>query len=223
MALACSLTGWLVQAKTQYGDLSVDSTGSNYPMLVGNVVSLLAPAIFVPILSFTLPTQVYDWVSMAMIRKGDDSDMAADAHVDIEQVPGERENNAAQEAEEKVKLARASKIARSLTVFLTIALLVLWPMPMYGTGYIFSKSFFTGWVSVGILWLFCSSFCVGLYPLYEGRKTSSRTIKSIFLDITGKGRPALHGRAAMMDSDDNEEKVDAKKAPTPPELEVAAH
>lgn len=28
LALACSLTGWLVQSKTQYGDLSVTSTGS---------------------------------------------------------------------------------------------------------------------------------------------------------------------------------------------------
>jgi urea-proton symporter len=39
---------------------------------------------------------------------------------------------------------------------------------MYGTGYIFSKGFFTGWVAIGILWLFCSSFCVALYPLWEG-------------------------------------------------------
>jgi len=220
MALACSLTGWLVQAKTQYGDLSVDSTGSNNPMLVGNLVSLLAPAVFVPIMSFVLKSPRYDWVSMSMIRKGDDHDLADAAHVDLEQVPGEAERSAAQEAEEQTKLQRASKIARTLTVFMTVALLVLWPMPMYGTGYIFSKGFFTGWVSVGILWLFCSSFCVGLYPLWEGRKTSSRTIKAIFWDITRKGRPALHGRAAMMDNDGIEESRDAKKAATPPEKEV---
>ena len=60
-------------------------------------------------------------------------------------------------------------------------------MPMYGSGYIFSKPFFTGWISVGILWLFCSSFMVGLFPLWEGRHSMARTFKGIFKDLSGKG------------------------------------
>ena len=62
-------------------------------------------------------------------------------------------------------LSRASLIAKSLAAFLTIALLVLWPMPMYGTGYIFSLKFFTGWVVVGIMWIFFSLF--GYVPCVE--------------------------------------------------------
>ncbi|CAK3767641.1 urea active transporter 1 [Lecanosticta acicola] len=221
LALACSLTGWLVQSKTQYGDLSVASTGSNNPMLVGNVVALLAPAIFIPIFSLVLRSPKYDWVSMKMIRKGDDTDLAAAAHMDLEQIPGEAHHTDNEEAEEQKNLQRASKIARTLTVFMAIAFLVLWPMPMYGSGYIFSKPFFTGWVSVGFLWLFCSSFCVGLYPLWEGRHTSARTIKAIFKDITGKGKPAVHGRASMTDaSDEAEEKRVEKETATPPETEI---
>lgn len=221
LALCCSVVGWLVQAKSQYGELSVTTTGSNYPMLVGNVVSLLAPAIFIPILSLVFRSPVYDWVSMAQIRKGDDSDLAAAAHVDLEMVPGEQQKRQEDEAEEQSKLQRASKIARWLTVFMTLSFLVLWPMPMYGSAYIFSKKFFTGWVVVGILWLFCSSFCVGLYPLWEGRKTSVRTVKAIFADITGRGKPqhVHHGRAVMMDEDE-EEKQAEKKTCTPPQVEV---
>jgi len=60
---------------------------------------------------------------------------------------------------------------------------------MYGTGYIFSKPFFTGWVTVGIIWIFCSFIGVGLFPVYESRKTLARTVKSIYLDITGKSHP----------------------------------
>lgn len=149
LALCCSLIAWLVTSKTQYGDLSVTSTGSNNPMLAGNVVSLLAPVVFIPVLSFVLRTPKYDWVSMKMIRKGDDSDLAAAADVDLELVPGETSRSQQEEAEEQRKLQRAAKIARTLTVCMTLALLVLWPMPMYGSGYIFSKKFFTGWVSVG--------------------------------------------------------------------------
>jgi len=50
--------------------------------------------------------------------------------------------------------------------------------------------FFTGWVSVGILWLLCSTFCVGLFPLWEGRHSMANTFKGIFKDLTGK-----HGAA----------------------------
>lgn len=175
-------------------------------MLAGNVVSLLAPATFIPILSFVLSSPKYDWQSMLAIRKADDKDLAAAADVDIELIPGQAEYPEQASEEEQKKLGRAAKIARSLTVFLTLALLVLWPMPMYGSGYIFSKSFFTGWISIGILWLFCSSFCVGLYPLWEGRHTSVRTVKSIFKDITGNGRPITHGRVASDVVENEEEK-----------------
>src|SRR6201999_4397195 len=101
-------------------------------------------------------------------------------------IPGGHDESAAEEEAEQAQLMRAAKIARWLTVFLTIALLVLWPMPMYGSGYVFSKKFFTGWIVVGILWLFCSAFCVGLYPLWEGRHTMARTAKAIVADLSGK-------------------------------------
>ncbi|KAM3424989.1 hypothetical protein BST61_g6959 [Cercospora zeina] len=220
LALCCSVIGWLVQAKTQYGELSVTTTGSNYPMLVGNVVSLLAPAIFVPVLSLAFRSAPYDWVSMAQIRKGDDSDLAAAAQVDLEMVPGEHQKREEEEAAEQSKLLRASKIARWLTVTMTLSFLILWPMPMYGSSYIFSKKFFTGWVVVGILWLFCSSFCVGVYPLWEGRKTSVRTIKAIFKDITGRGSPHVHHGRPVYREEDEPEKESNKKTSTPPQVEI---
>ncbi|KAF2661959.1 urea active transporter [Lophiostoma macrostomum CBS 122681] len=189
LGFACSLIAWLVTAKKQGGELTVATTGANNPMLAGNVVALLSPLIFVPVLTYALGPQNYDWISMKAIRKGDDHDLAVAAHVDLEMIPGERRASIVEEEEEQAKLFKASRIARWMTVGMTLALLILWPMPMYGSGYIFSKKFFTGWVVVGILWMFCSAFCVGLYPLWEGRHTSARTFKSIFLDITGKRKP----------------------------------
>lgn len=70
-------------------------------------------------------------------------------------------------------------------------------MPMYGTGYIFSKPFFTGWVTVGIIWLCCSFVGVGLFPVFESRKTLARTVKSIYLDVTGRSHPkTIHAQLA---------------------------
>jgi len=61
-------------------------------------------------------------------------------------------------------------------------------MPLYGTGYIFSKKFFTGWVTVGIIWIFCSFIGVGLFPIWESRDTLARTIKALFRDLVSRGK-----------------------------------
>lgn len=174
LGLACSLTAWLVTAKALYGELSVDTTGRkyvglssdasylltgfscSYPMLAGNVVALLSPFIFIPALTFGLGADDYDYESMKDIRRADDHELAQAAHVDLVLVPGENRDDAVVEAEQQ-QLSRAAFISRLITVTMTIALLILWPMPMYGSGYIFSKKFFTGWVAVGIIWLFFSS------------------------------------------------------------------
>lgn len=126
---------------------------------------------------------------MKNIRLGDDSDVTAAAHLDIEHVVG-RHGALSPEAEaaEQAKLLRASKIAKYTTATMTLALLVLWPMPLYGTGYIFSQKFFSGWVIVGIIWLMCSTMAVGVYPLWEGRKSLARNFGGMWRDSTGKGR-----------------------------------
>jgi Na+/proline symporter len=51
LGLCCSLIAWLVTAKKQGGSLSVATTGANNPMLAGNVVALLSPLIFIPVLT----------------------------------------------------------------------------------------------------------------------------------------------------------------------------
>ncbi|KAL9103197.1 MAG: hypothetical protein Q9163_001724 [Psora crenata] len=195
LGLACALIAWLVTAKKQYGDLSVASTGSNNPMLAGNVAALLSPLVFVPVLTYAFGPQNYDYKSMAAIRLGDDTDIALAANADPELVPGAAGPSPEESAAAQTKLQRASIIAKSMTVFMTVALLVLWPMPLYGTGYVFSKKFFTGWVSVGILWLFCSFFMVGLFPLWEGRHSMANSFKGIVRDLSGKGgAPKMRGR-----------------------------
>ncbi|KAI1610599.1 SSS family solute:Na+ symporter [Exophiala viscosa] len=142
--------GLLVTTKKQCGAFTIDYTGSNNPMLAGNVTTLLSPLVFIP-------------VSIKAIRRGDDSEIIRRTSVSIE-----------------------SDI----------------PMPIYKSGYIFSKKFFTKLlVVIGISWLFFSTACMGLFPLWQGRKTMAHTVKSMFLDLTGK-YPAIHGRVSVSPADD---------------------
>jgi hypothetical protein len=94
-----------------------------------------------------------------------------------------------------------------MTVILTLAFLILWPMPIYGTGYVFSEKFFTGWVVVGIMWLFFSAFCVCVYPIFEGRKSLWHNVTAIWKDITGKEHPSKHHgpRATFVEGKDADE------------------
>ncbi|KAK3500480.1 urea active transporter [Neurospora crassa] len=196
LGLCVALVAWLVTAKKECGEMSVACTGSNMPMLAGNVAALLSPVVFVPVLTLVFGKAKYDWKSMMAISRGDDHGVAGEAGVDLEEVPGGREESEREMEEEQKKLRRASKISKTMTAVLTLALLILWPMPLYGTGYIFSKPFFTGWVVIGIIWIFLSFIGVGLFPIYEGRETLIRTCKYIWWDITGKGVKAIHADQA---------------------------
>ncbi|KAJ5921755.1 hypothetical protein N7454_009229 [Penicillium verhagenii] len=196
LGLAISLIAWLVTAQKQYGILTVTTTGDNYPMLAGNVAALLSPVIISPVLTLVFGSQNYDYVSMRQIRKVDDTEVAADAHVDIELVPGEIGPSETENEEETRKLNKAAFYSRTLTVFMAFAMLILWPIPMYGTAYVFSKKFFTGWVVVGILWLFCTLCGVVIFPLYEGRESIVRVVRMMAYDAMGT-RPAVYrGRKA---------------------------
>ncbi|KAJ5466351.1 hypothetical protein N7530_010138 [Penicillium desertorum] len=193
LGLAVSLIAWLVTAKKQYGILTVDTTGANYPMLAGNVAALLSPVIFVPLLTYIFGPQNYDYESMRAIRKVDDTEVAAAAHVDLELVPGEMGPTQDESEEETRQLNRSALYARTLTVFMAFSFLILWPIPMYGSSYVFSKKFFTGWVVVGIIWLFFTTFGVVVFPLYEGRASIVRVVRMMSLDLVGKKPKVYRG------------------------------
>ncbi|KAJ5893374.1 urea active transporter 1 [Penicillium taxi] len=197
LGMAVSLTAWLVTTKTQYGTFTVETTGANYPMLAGNVAALLSPIVFVPVFTYAFGPQNYDYVSMQQISRVDDTDVATAAHVDIELIPGEVQSNLTPaEAEKEAKLLnRAAFYSRNLTIFMTLAMMILWPIPMYGSSYVFSKKFFTGWVVVGLIWLFCTFFGVVIFPLWEGRKSIVRVVRMMARDAVGKKPSLYHGRA----------------------------
>lgn len=55
---------------------------------------------------------------MSTIRKGDDHDLAAEAHLDLENMPGNHVETTEEFAEEQRSLLRAGKISKTLTLIL---------------------------------------------------------------------------------------------------------
>lgn len=118
LGLCVALVAWLVTAKKECGEMSVACTGSNMPMLAGNVAALLSPVVFIPVLTLVFGKEKYDWKSMMDIKRGDDHDVADSEGVVLEEVPGAREESEREMEEEQKKLRRASKISKSMTAVL---------------------------------------------------------------------------------------------------------
>lgn len=97
-------------------------------MLAGNVVALLSPLVLIPIFTLIFGLDHYDWKSMMAIRQGDDHELANAADLDVEDIPGGHVETAEEFEAEQKKLLRAGKISKSMTIVMTLAFLILWPM-----------------------------------------------------------------------------------------------
>jgi SSS family transporter len=199
-----ALIGWIAAAKGLYGAVTYDNLFMDNVMLTGNLLALLVPGIFSPLFTFVFPGEPFDFnLLRKSIHRVDETEEIMEAEGELPL--GDDEKNLAPVTsvatigkrlaesekerllmEETAHLAKASKYAGYLTIFLFLALIIVWPMPMYGSGYIFSKKFFTGWIVVWIIWLFFTSFLVCLFPLWQGRHGIYTTLRGIYWDLTGQ-------------------------------------
>ena len=60
--LAAGLTAWLVEAKVYYGELTLETTGSNYATLAGNLAAIMTGLIVSVVVSLMKPDN-FDWSS----------------------------------------------------------------------------------------------------------------------------------------------------------------
>jgi hypothetical protein len=79
------------------------------------------------------------------------------------------------------------KIASIYFVINVLVTIVLWPLPLY-RDWIFTKSFFSGWVSMAIVWHFGAILAVIVYPIYDGRHEIVRAVRGVVSELTGRRR-----------------------------------
>lgn len=182
--LCFAIIAWLTTTKGLKGDLTVDTTGSDMPMLAGNVVAFLSPLIVIALCTLIFKPDNFDFKELMKIKPVNDATEEALDYPGVEIDDGS--DYVYQDPQEAALLKHYSKIARIICAVAAFCFLVLWPMPMYGSGYVFSKKFFTGWVVVGIIWIFFSSFVVCILPLWQGRYGLFYAIRGIYWDITGQ-------------------------------------
>lgn len=185
---------WLVSAQNLTGELSLTSVGSTDACLYGCAAGIGIAAIVTLAGSLAFPAH-YDWHSLGAIRLTDED--------------GQSKDISQEAAYEEIHLRKAARFARAVTAFLFVGIFLIWPLSMYGSGYIFSRKFFTGWVIVSVLWAFFSLGAVTLFPVFEGRHTLWNVLRS----AVGKGdRPKQGGGDDVVGGQDRKaESVEEEK------------
>ena len=81
---------------------------------------------------------------------------------------------------------RARRLAYwSCAVFFVLAI-ILFPFTFYGTGYIFTKAAFTGWVVMSLIWVFFSGLACIVWPIVESYPTLRDMTQMLIHDVSSK-------------------------------------
>lgn len=207
VGFAAAISTWLAVTKRMYGVITVDTTSQNMPMMAGNLVALFSPVLVTVVISLIKPDN-FNFESTRGIKQVDDSvttnnkeDKEADEVYNATNntvetgadgpTSASSSNNNTISEEEMAFMNKSSRFAKMWSIVLSLALFILWPLPMYFSKYVFSKQFFTGWVVVSIIWVFISTIAVGIYPVYESRYTLLNIMREMWRDMTGKRVPNL--------------------------------
>lgn len=191
------LAVWLATADSMYGGVNIDTTSNEYPALYAAIASFFSPALYSVIISLYKPT-VFDWREFLRIELSDEAQLHADSETSTTAENNGSEDGASAEKTVNEKqpdlgvsshsvwqqnlddiehpfddatlkeLYRWLKIACVFFVVIVLVTFVAWPLPLY-RDYIFTKSFFSGWTTVAIIWQFGAFGAVVIFPLYDGR------------------------------------------------------
>lgn len=165
--LGLGITAWMVTCKAYYGSISIDNLGGDYPMLAGNLASILSSLAICGIMSIMKP-QNYDWKTTREIPTIEE-DASAHAPMTGEDSP---------EAMDK-----AYKIMLWVGWGLSITLVVIWPLLALPAG-VFSQGYFTFWVALSITWGLLATIVSTVLPLWEARASLVTILGNLFTCTT---------------------------------------
>jgi len=153
-----SLLTWTsVAASEANGVIDISSLGGAFPMLYGNVVAILSSGLICVVISLA-QNKKYDWSQLNTHMKIVEGDMSEDAKAAI-----------AQAEQDEATLKKAYQFSLKGGGILTIICVVIWPLPLYFSGYVFDFGFYSMWVGIAIVWVSIAAFCIICIPIYEAR------------------------------------------------------
>ncbi|KZO97506.1 hypothetical protein CALVIDRAFT_549294 [Calocera viscosa TUFC12733] len=184
----CAALGiWIGYTHVQSGVITLTTLGTNEALAAGNISAIGIPLLLVPIITWLKPDN-FEFATFRDIKKVDDTSF--DEMHGLSHVQAEKTHEVNGGALDNRQLLRARNIAGAVSLLFVLFYLVLFPLPLYGTNYVFSRSFFTGWIVVAFLWAWFASIVIICFPLLEGRKAIWLLFRKM-VNYSRLGKPSL--------------------------------
>lgn len=85
---------------------------------------------------------------------------------------------------ENVQLQKSFRFAAYAALTLVALLIFIIPLPLFFSSHVYPEAGFTALVIVSFLWLFLGLFLVGIYPMWEARKSIVKIFNNFRADLT---------------------------------------
>ena len=156
IGLLCSTTVWVITASgaggfvESGGVVDLASLGNNYSMLFANITAIISGGV-IAIIGSLAAGKTFDW---------------NDLKTKITLV----EISATQQEEDEETLKKAFKFSVRGGGIMALILIIVWPMPLIASGYVFELGSYTVWVAISVIWVSLASAIIIFLPIIEARK-----------------------------------------------------
>ena len=156
IGLLIAVSTWVITAASLPdfgGEITLASLGHNHSMLFGNIAGILSGGA-IAIIGSLAANKDFDWKDLKERITLVELSAADSAQV--------------QEDEETLK--KAFKFSLKGGGIMTLVLIIVWPMPLIASGYVFDLGSYTVWVGISVVWVSVASFFIIFLPIIEARK-----------------------------------------------------
>ena len=156
IGLLCSTTVWVIVASgaggfvESGGVVDLASLGNNYAMLFANITAIISGGI-IAIIGSLAAGKTFDWNDLK-------------TKITLVEISTE------QETEDEETLKKAFKFSVRGGGIMALVLIIVWPMPLIASGYVFELGSYTVWVAISVIWVSLASAIIIFLPIIEARK-----------------------------------------------------
>ncbi|HJO31676.1 MAG TPA: sodium:solute symporter family protein [Nitrosopumilus sp.] len=155
IGLLISTSTWVAVAASlpEYGGVvDLASLGHNYSMLFANIAGIISGGVIAIIGSLAVKS-TFNWSDLK-----DKITLVEMSAADSAKI-----------TEDEETLKKAFKFSIRGGGLMTIILIIVWPMPLIASGYVFELGSYGIWVAISVIWVSVASFFIIFLPIIEAR------------------------------------------------------
>jgi SSS family transporter len=163
IGLIISTSTWVAVAASlpEYGGVvDLASLGHNYSMLFANIAGIISGGVIAIIGSLAVKS-TFNWSDLK--DKITLVEMSAAA--------------AAEVTEDEETLKKAFKFSVRGGGLMTLILIIVWPMPLIASGYVFELGSYGVWVAISVIWVSVASAFIIFLPIIEARHGIAKVLR----------------------------------------------